>query len=94
MRRILTLKRKPQVIVDRCALLRVRVPWYGDLSHKRKTDFGTSAITMRPGWLAQAAFVFEVAVRFLSLCNSTAKILERIRRCCIPLVWDGRSRPS
>jgi len=34
------------------------VPLRDDLSPWRKTAVRTSATTMRPGWLAQAAFVF------------------------------------
>jgi hypothetical protein len=43
------------VSVECMALLGVQLR--DDLSPSRKTAGRTSAITMRPGWLAQAAFV-------------------------------------
>jgi hypothetical protein len=59
-RRMKALNRNPEAQASgehRCrALLRVQLR--DDLSPRRKTAVRTSAITMRPGWLAQAAFVF------------------------------------
>jgi hypothetical protein len=59
-RRMEALNRNPEAQASgehRCmALLRVQLR--DDLSPRRKTAVRTSAITMRPGWLAQAAFVF------------------------------------
>jgi hypothetical protein len=55
-RRILTLRRKPQGSIDASHFY--ECSWRDDLSPWRKTAVRTSAITMRPGWLAQAAFVF------------------------------------
>ena len=55
-RRILTLKCKPQGNVDAWHFYRCSCAMIFRLGERRQSE--TSAITMRPGWLAQAAFVF------------------------------------
>ena len=59
-----TLNRNPEaqgtVSVECMALLGVQLR--DDLSPARKTAGRTSAITMRPGWLAQAAFFRALAL--------------------------------
>jgi hypothetical protein len=59
---------------DRRCMALLRVQLRDDLSLRRKTAVRKSAITMRPGWLAQAAFVFAAL---------TPKDCSAKRRLCL-----------
>ena len=55
--------------VECMALLGVQLR--DDLSPSRKTAVRTSAITMRPGWLAQAAFFCAPHAHGFRVCGKT-----------------------